>query len=127
MTVTFNDIAAAKHVLLTTFRKNGTAVSTPLWAVRDGQRLLMWTVTDSYKVKRLRRDPRARLAICDVRGNPKSEAIDATGVILDDEGTERVRKLLGKKYGIAGKIAVKASLLRRGRHGTVGLAFTPVQ
>ena len=124
MGASFGDVAAAKYVLLTTFRKDGTPVSTPLWAALDGDRLLMWTVTDSWKVKRIRRNPRVTVAACDVRGNPKGPAVEATAEILDDAGTDRARDAIARRYGLLGWITMKGSLLRRGRSGTIGLAVT---
>ncbi|NGP08713.1 PPOX class F420-dependent oxidoreductase [Rhodococcus sp. 14C212] len=122
MTPTFADLAAAKYVLLTTFRKDGTPVPTAVWAAADADRLLVWTVTDSYKVKRLRRDPRITLAVCDVRGNPRSAAVPGTATVLDAAGTERARAVIARSYGILGWLTVKGSVLRRGRAGTVGIA-----
>jgi PPOX class probable F420-dependent enzyme len=124
MGASFGDVAAAKYVLLTTFRKDGTPVSTPLWAALDGDRLLMWTVTDSWKVKRIRRNPRVTVAACDVRGNPKGPAVEATAEILDVAGTDRPRDAIARRYGLLGWITMKGSLLRRGRTGTIGLAVT---
>jgi len=124
MSPTLSEIGAAKYVLLTTFRKDGSAVPTPLWAALDGDRLLLWTVTDSWKVKRIRRNPQVTVAACDVRGNQKGDAIEATAVVLDDAGTEHAREVITRKYGILGWITVKGSLLRRGKTGTIGLAVT---
>lgn len=124
MGASFGDVAAAKYVLLTTFRQDGTPVSTPLWAALDGDRLLMWTVTDSWKVKRIRRNPRVTVAACDVRGNPKGPAVEATAEILDVAGTDRARDAIAKRYGLLGWITMKGSLIRRGRTGTIGLAVT---
>ncbi|MFC4604485.1 PPOX class F420-dependent oxidoreductase [Rhodococcus kronopolitis] len=124
MSPTLSEIAAAKYVLLTTFRKDGSAVATPLWAAMDGDRLLMWTVTDSYKVKRIEKNPRVTVGPCDVRGNPKGDPVEATAVVLDDAGTEHAREVIAKRYGVLGWLTVKGSLLRRGRAGTVGLAIT---
>lgn len=124
MAVTLSEIGAAKYVLLTTFRKDGSGVPTPLWAAMDGDRILIWTVTDSWKVKRIRRDPHVTIGVCDVRGNPKGPQIDATAVVLDDAGTDRARAAIARKYGILGWIGVKGSLFRRGRGGTVGVAVS---
>ncbi|QBJ94584.1 PPOX class F420-dependent oxidoreductase [Rhodococcus sp. ABRD24] len=124
MTVTLSEIGAAKYVLLTTFRKDGSGVPTPLWGAMDGDRLLVWTVTDSWKVKRIRRNARVTVGACDVRGNPKGPQIDATAAVLDDAGTERARDVIARKYGILGWLTVRGSLVRRGRTGTVGLAIT---
>ncbi|MGW4479765.1 PPOX class F420-dependent oxidoreductase [Rhodococcus triatomae] len=120
----FDEVAAAKYVLLTTFRKDGTAVPTPLWAASDGDRLLMWTVTDSWKVKRIRRDPRVTVAPCDARGKVKGDAVEARAEILDLAGSDRARDAIAKRYGVLGWLTMKGSLLRRGRTGTVGLAIT---
>lgn len=118
----FAELSEAKYILLTTFRKDGTPVGTAVWAAPDGDRLLVWTAADAYKVRRLRRDPRLTLAVCDARGNAKSAAVPGTGVILDAEQTAHARSVIARKYGLLGRLTVGASVLRRGRTGTVGLA-----
>ncbi|MYR08309.1 PPOX class F420-dependent oxidoreductase [Gordonia sp. SID5947] len=121
----FGDATRAKFVQLTTFRKDGTPVATPLWAAIDGDRLTMWTVVDSWKVKRIRRDPRVVVQACDARGRKTiGEPVDGTAEILDEAGTEKVRRLIADKYGILGWLTIKGSLLRRGKSGTVGLSIT---
>jgi PPOX class probable F420-dependent enzyme len=114
-------LAAEKYVLLTTFRKDGRAVPTPVWAVRDGDALAVWTVSDSGKVKRIRRDGRVTIAPCDVRGRPHGEATPAQASILGPEATRRIRGLLKQKYRMIGRLSLLGSRLRRGEHGTVGL------
>lgn len=120
----FTDLAAARYVSLTTYRRDGSAVPTAVWAAPDGDRLLVWTTTDSYKVARLRRDPRITVAVCDARGRPRSGAVAGTATILDAAGTERARAAIIAEYGLFGWLAVTGSLLRRGRSGTIGLACT---
>ncbi|MFD1813707.1 PPOX class F420-dependent oxidoreductase [Rhodococcus gannanensis] len=120
----FDEVAAAKYVLLTTFRKDGTPVPTPLWAAVEGDRLLMWTVTESWKVKRIRRDARVTVAPCDARGKVKGDAVEARAEILDLAGSDRARDAIAKRYGVLGWLTMKGSLLRRGRTGTVGLAIS---
>jgi PPOX class probable F420-dependent enzyme len=124
VTTEFDRVSSAKYVLLTTFRKDGTPVATPLWAAADGDRLLMWTVTDSYKVKRIRRNPEVTVAACDVRGKPKGPEVPARAVILDAADTDHTRDVIARKYGILGWLTMKGSLLRRGKSGTIGLAVT---
>lgn len=63
------ELRRGRYVSLTTFRKNGTGVATPVWYAVEGAELYAWTRTDSWKVKRLRNDPRVEVAVCDVRGN----------------------------------------------------------
>ncbi|QII01313.1 PPOX class F420-dependent oxidoreductase [Rhodococcoides fascians A21d2] len=124
MAATFEDIAKGKYVLLTTFKKDGTGVPTPLWGALDGDRLLMWTVADSWKVKRIRRNPQVTIAACDMRGNPQGDAVGATAEILDATGTAKARAAVASKYGILGWLTVKGSVLRRGKSGSVGLSIT---
>ncbi|HEY4020223.1 MAG TPA: PPOX class F420-dependent oxidoreductase [Pseudonocardiaceae bacterium] len=126
MTEQLDQLAASKYVLLTTFRKDGRAVPTALWFARDGADLVVWTPTTSGKVKRIRRDGAVTIAACDVRGNPRGEAINAHARLLDAAGTERVRSLIIKRYGLFGWLTVQGSRLRRGATGTVGIAITPV-
>jgi len=115
-----------KYLLLTTFRKDGTPVPTPVWAARDGESLVVWTVNDSGKVKRIRRDGAVTLAPCTARGVPTGDAIDGRAELLDAAGTERSRSLIARKYGVVGKLAMLASRLRRGSAGTIGIRLTAV-
>jgi hypothetical protein len=114
-------LGAEKYILLTTFRRDGRAVATPLWAVRDGGGLACWTVTDSGKVKRIRNGGRVTVAPCDFRGKPLGDAVEGQARIGDEADTARVRGLLGRKYGVVGRLSIWGSTLRRGRTGTVAV------
>jgi uncharacterized protein len=121
MAPTFDEVAQARHILLTTFTKDGRPKPTVIWAARDGNRLLVITEGDSWKVKRIRNTPRVTLAVCDMRGNVKSEAIDATAAILDKSHNADVYDALGKRYGIVGKVFNIFSKWRGGMQKNVGL------
>lgn len=121
---TFDDVSAAKYVLLTTYTKDGRAKPAAVWAAPENGELLVWTETTSWKVRRIRNTPRVTLAVCDVRGKVRSAEIEGTARVLDSEGTERARAAITAKYGLVGWVLVKASLLRRGSGGTIGLAVT---
>ncbi|MEU0542991.1 PPOX class F420-dependent oxidoreductase [Nocardia sp. NPDC005978] len=120
----FGPAGTAQYVMLTTFKKDGTPVGTPLWAALDNGRLYIWTVTDSWKVKRIRRNPEVTIQPCDVRGKTRGEIVKATAVIQDDAGSDRTRSLIKKRYGIQGFLVVSASVLRRGKTGTIGIEVT---
>ncbi|MEV4640717.1 PPOX class F420-dependent oxidoreductase [Actinoplanes sp. NPDC049548] len=111
-------LGAEKYVLLTTFRKDGRAVATPLWVVPDGAGVAFWTPKGTGKLKRIRNNGRVTLAPCDVRGNPKGEAVEATARIGDEADRVRVGELLKRKYGVMGRLTLLGSRLRRGLHGT---------
>ncbi|MGI5245957.1 PPOX class F420-dependent oxidoreductase [Dactylosporangium sp. CA-139066] len=124
--VTVERLGDEQYLLLTTFRRDGTAVPTPVWAVRDGEALLVWTVGDSGKVKRIRRDGAVTVAPCNVRGRTKADPVPAHATLLGPEGGAQARELIKKKYGIQGRLFVWASLRRRGADATTGIRITLV-
>jgi PPOX class probable F420-dependent enzyme len=117
-------LGAGKYALVTTYRKDGRSVPTAVWVVRDGDALAIWTVADSGKVKRIRRNASVLVGPCDMRGRSTGDQVPAEAVILDPAGTERVRKLLANKYGIIGRVTLLVSRLRRGAAGTIGIRVT---
>ncbi|MDH6139446.1 MULTISPECIES: PPOX class F420-dependent oxidoreductase [Kitasatospora] len=107
-----------KYLLITSYKKDGTPVATPVWVVRDGQALGVWTAADSWKVKRIRRRPEVLVGPCDMRGNPTGEPVPATAELVD---AAPYRPLLARKYGLLGRLTMLGSRLRRGTGGTVGI------
>jgi uncharacterized protein len=87
--------------------------------------LLMITQRKSWKIKRIRNTPRVTLAVCDMQGHPKSEAIEATATILDASQTGLVYDAIGREYGIVGKVFNLFSKLRGGMKNNVGLEVRP--
>ncbi|MFF0553432.1 PPOX class F420-dependent oxidoreductase [Streptomyces sp. NPDC004311] len=119
------ELGRARYVSLTTFRKDGTPVATPVWAVADGGELYVWTRTETWKVKRIRNDGRVRLSPCDVRGRVPEGAGTAAGQarLLDEAGLRRVRKLMSRKYTWQfWFVDVPATLARRGKRPHTAIA-----
>jgi PPOX class probable F420-dependent enzyme len=87
-----------KYISLETFKKNGEGVKTPVWFVLHNDALYVYTEADSWKVKRIRNNPRARVAVCNVRGRVRGPWLEATASIV--EGDERLAadRLLDRKY-----------------------------
>jgi uncharacterized protein len=119
--VTLEQLGSEKYVLLTTFRKDGRGVPTPLWVVPDSAGLMFWTPTGTGKVKRIRNGGRVTVQACDVRGKPSGEALEATARLGDESDRQRVGAGLRKKYGVLGWITETGSRLRRGTNGTVAI------
>ncbi|MGA4983089.1 PPOX class F420-dependent oxidoreductase [Streptomyces cellulosae] len=117
-------LGAGKYLLLTSYRKNGTPVATPVWVVRDGDALGVWTAADSWKVKRIRTRGDVLVGPCDLRGNPTGDQVPATAEICDADTTARYRQLIARKYGLMGRLTLLGSRLRRGVDGTVGIRIT---
>jgi PPOX class probable F420-dependent enzyme len=118
---TFSEVTKARYVLLTTFTKDGRPKPTPIWIAPDGDRALVITEKNAWKVKRIRNTPRVTLAVCDMRGNVKGEAIEAVASVMDDSQTESVYQAINRRYGIVGRIFNFFSKLRGGANRTVGL------
>jgi hypothetical protein len=121
VTPTFAELAKSQYILLTTFTKDGKPKPVPIWAAADGDRLLVITEGDSWKVKRIRNTPRVTLATCTVRGRPTSEAVEGTAAILDKSQTGAVYDAIGSRYGIVGKVFNFFSKRRGGMENNVGL------
>ena len=121
MAPTFAEVSKAKYILLTTFTKDGRPKPTPIWAAPDGDRLLVITEEKSWKVKRIRNTPRVTLAVCDMGGRPKSDAVEAKAAILDKSETSTVYNAIGKRYSIVGRVFNLFSKLRGGMENNIGL------
>ncbi|MEU9831852.1 PPOX class F420-dependent oxidoreductase [Streptosporangium sp. NPDC048047] len=118
-------LGTGKYLLVTSYRRNGTPVATPVWVVRDGDALGVWTAADSWKVKRIRARADVLVGPCDLRGNPTGDQVPATAEICDAATTARYRQLIARKYGIIGRLSLLGSRLRRGEAGTLGIRVTP--
>lgn len=97
----FAALAGERYISLTTFKRDGSTVSTPVWVVSDdGRRLLVWTGAGTWKVKRISRDPRVTVAASDGRGRPLGEAVEGVARLLGPDAAAIVEPLLRKKYGL---------------------------
>lgn len=125
--MTLQDFARSEYVSLTTYRKNGTPVATPVWAAAEGDVLYVWTRSDSWKVKRLRDNGKVLVTVCDVRGRIAEGAPSAEGTakLLDEDGTRAVRKSLARKYTWKfWLVDWPATVARLGKRPHTGIAIT---
>lgn len=107
------EFAGQKYLNLATYRKNGTAVHTPLWFAEEGDQLYVYSLANAGKVKRIRNNPRVKIAPCDVRGNVKGEWVEAEARILDRAAAGHGHELLTRKYGLLKRIGDFFSKLRK--------------
>lgn len=103
---TLEKIGSERYASLTTFRKDGTPVATPLWVLPAGNGVAFWTTTDSWKVKRVRKNPQVTVQACDLRGRVSGEVVGGTARIGTDEDREHFAKVLGRKYWITGRFGL---------------------
>ena len=91
--------ASHSYLSLESFKRTGQGVAVPVWfAERDGI-LYVYSEAASGKVKRIRNNPRVRVAPCDARGRLKGDWMEATARLLDGEDALRADDLLNAKYG----------------------------
>jgi PPOX class probable F420-dependent enzyme len=91
-------LADEHFISITTFKRDGTPVSTPVWVAGDDGRLLVHSAADTWKVKRIRRDGHVRVAPCGATGKVRGEAFHGEATILAD--TSLVEALEARKYGL---------------------------
>lgn len=89
-----------KYLSVTTFRKDGTPVATPVWFVAENGTLLVETDADSYKVRRIRRNSRVEIAICTGTGKLLGAPVAAHAELLPDDERPRVERLMARKYRV---------------------------
>ena len=115
------ELGEARYALLTTYRRDGRAVPTPVWIVGLDGGLGVWTVADSGKVKRIRRNPKVTLATCDVRGRHAGPAHAGRAYLREGAAADPIKAGIADKYGIMGRLTLLGSRMRRGRTGTIGV------
>jgi PPOX class probable F420-dependent enzyme len=123
-----------KYILLTTFRRDGTPVATPVWSISLGDdRIGFWTSSGSGKAKRLTHTERVTVTPCDARGRVKAGAgaVEATARLVTGDELETIRKRIVSKYVVMTKftklLANVVGTLRGKRipYGDRGVVVTP--
>ena len=107
-----------RYLSVTSFKRDGTGVATPVWFVSDGTRLLALTDLHSSKVRRIRRNPRVLVAPCRADGKLRRPAIAARAEILTaTPELERVQGLLRDRYKVSYRLVMLAYRLGRRLRG----------
>ena len=87
-----------KYISLETFKKNGDGVKTPVWFVLHEGAVYLYTEATSWKVKRIRNNPRVRVAACSMRGVVKGPWIDGKASMIEGDERRTADRLLDRKY-----------------------------
>jgi len=122
-------ILTAHYVALTTYRRDGTPVTTPVWAAAEGESLYLFSNASAGKVKRLHNSSRAAIAPCTATGTITGSQLPAEAFNLTYDQMPKVRRLLTKKYGMAARLFVAydraRSLLRMQPSAGIEVRLTP--
>ncbi len=98
MPAAFPQLEHRRYLSLASFRKSGQEVRTPLWFADESGALYVMTRDDSWKFKRIRNNPRVRVAPCTARGRVTGAWSEATARILSREEEATARAALRRKY-----------------------------
>lgn len=112
-------------VLLTTYRKNGTGVGTPVNIAVDGERAFIRTFDKAWKTKRLRNNPESEIAPSTARGKPTGPSIRVRARLLSGNESAHAGKALARKHRIMHGILVPLAHRLRG-YTTVHFELTPI-
>lgn len=96
-----SEISGQKYLSLTTFRKSGAPVRTPLWFAEANGKLYFMTRNDSWKYKRIRSNPSVRVAPCTLRGKIIGPDFEARARILPREEWPAAKQSINRKYWLA--------------------------
>ncbi len=91
-------LARGRYISLTTYRRDGRAVATPVWFALDGSRIIVWTDAASGKAKRVRANGRAAIAASDGRGRTRQPPMEARARVLPESEFGRANGILTAKY-----------------------------
>ena len=101
------NLSDEKYIRVTTFKKDGTEVSTPTWVVPlEGGKIGFYTSSTSGKAKRLKNNPNVIVQPSDARGRAKSGTLPVKGTAVVVAGNERdaIYEKVVAKYGVMTKI-----------------------
>jgi PPOX class probable F420-dependent enzyme len=111
-TATTTELATARFIALTTYRRTGQPVSTPVLFVVDGDRLLVRTAHDAGKLKRIRHTSAVEIAPSDSRGRPDGPSLPGQAVILERDAVGPMLARLHDRYRVAGPLFTAIRRLR---------------
>jgi PPOX class probable F420-dependent enzyme len=122
-TVDLEALFPGKYLSVTSFKRDGTGVATPVWFVSDGSRLFALTDLHSAKVRRMRRNPRVLVASCRADGKLRGEPVPASVEVLTaTPELERVQKLLIGRYKLSYRLVMLIYRLGRRLRGRNSVA-----
>ena len=112
-----------RYLSVTSFKRDGTGVATPVWFVSDGERLFALTDLHSAKVRRMRRNPHVLVASCRANGKLRCEPISARVEVLTTTAElDHVQRLLSERYKISYRLIMRIYRLGRRLRGQRGVA-----
>jgi PPOX class probable F420-dependent enzyme len=127
-----DDLSRARYIALSTYKRDGSAKTTPVWITGSGGTYAFTTGADAWKARRLRRNPNVEVRVCDMRGRstPEATCFVGTGEVLDTPAVvAEVEAALAGKYGVQFRAlklvdGIKARLGRAEKQGAVAIQLS---
>ena len=98
--VAWAELQRSEYISLRSWKRDGTSVDTPVWCAGLEGKLVVFTLRESYKVKRIARNPKVQVASCDLRGKLLGPFCEGTCHAIEDAEREAsAYEALTRKYG----------------------------
>ena len=107
-----NDLApleSARTILLTTYKRDGTPVATPVSIAFAGDRAFFRSYDKAWKTKRLRNNPEVEVAASTLRGKPSGTPVHARATLLDGEQARIAARALARRHRVLQGLLVPLS------------------
>lgn len=111
-TQAFANLQGHQFMSLTTFRKSGASVPTPVWFAQQGEHLYVMTQPDAGKIRRIRSNAQVEVAPCKANGQVLGPSAEAMARVLPPEEAQMADRALSKKYGVMKTLFGLAAKLR---------------
>jgi uncharacterized protein len=99
-------LRSAKTILLTTYKRDGTPVATPVSVAFAGDRAFFRSYDKAWKTKRLRNNPQVEVAASTLRGTPTGPPLHARATLLDGEQARVAARALARRHRLLQGLAV---------------------
>jgi uncharacterized protein len=94
----FDQVRSAKTILLTSYKRDGTGVETPVSIAFDGDRAFFRSYDKAWKTRRLRRNPAVLVAPCTLRGKVTGPSLHGTARLLDGDAAQLASRALARRH-----------------------------
>ena len=102
-------LESAKTILLTTYKRDGTPVATPVSIAFAGDRAFFRSYDKAWKTKRLRNNPEVEVAASTLRGKPSGPPVHARATLLDGEQARIAARALARRHRVLQGLLVPVS------------------
>jgi uncharacterized protein len=97
-----SELRDARYISLTTYKRDGDGVATPVWIAQAGETYLFTTGDTAWKTRRLLNNPNVTVSVSDLRGRvaPGATIYTGTGAVKSDaEAVAAAEQAIAEKYG----------------------------